>query len=201
LKEYEELERNSPKYNQRRKYRLFSHTLYQTTNETGYTVINIGTANTIYDNAITTFNSIQGATNLLQEMSIEFEFCDKINGLSKPLKNCNKYDDGKCHGACTAIEESSDYNQRVQQAIQKYSINGKNMVIIDKGREIGEHSAILIQDGQLKGIGYYELNHQINNIHILQSIITPMVGDMNTKHIIESHLRKRRVLKILDLQS
>jgi DNA polymerase-3 subunit epsilon len=43
------------------------------------------------------------------------------------------------------------------------------------------------------------LNHQINNIHILQSLVTPIQGDANTKHIIESYLRKRRVIKILQL--
>ena len=48
-------------------------------------------------------------------------------------------------------------------------------------------------------MGYYDLNHQINNIHILESIITPMKGDANTTHIIESYLRKSKVLKIIDI--
>lgn len=66
---------------------------------------------------------------------------------------------------------------------------------------MGEYSAILIKNGNFKGLGYYDLNHQINNIHILESIIVPMEGDENTTHIIETYLRKRRVLKILELSN
>ena len=85
--------------------------------------------------------------------------------------------------------------------IEKYSLKNKNIVIVDKGRAIGEYCAFLIQKGKFKGLGFYDLNHQLNNIHILESLITPMKGDVNTTHIIESYLRKRRVIKILELES
>ncbi|NNE03155.1 MAG: GIY-YIG nuclease family protein [Eudoraea sp.] len=80
-------------------------------------------------------------------------------------------------------------------------LSGKDVLVIDKGRAIGEHSAILIRNGNFKGLGFYDLNHQINNIHILESIITPMKGNGNTISIVESYLRKRSVLKIIDLNS
>ncbi len=76
-----------------------------------------------------------------------------------------------------------------------------NLIIVDKGRQIGEYSAILIQEGIFKGFGYYDLNHQINNIHILESIITPMESSITTSRIITSYLKRRKVLKIIDLNS
>lgn len=200
LKEYEELRRNRPKYNQRQKSRVFSHVIYENVDQKGYASLQIESAGPVQKNSITTFNSIHSAKNTLHEISLEFELCDKINGTSEAKTNCGKYEDGKCLGACIDKENVDTYNARVHQAIEKYSSNNKNIVIVDKGRDIGEYCAILIQNGQFKGLGFYDLNHQLNNIHILESLITPMKGDLNTKHIIETYLRKRRVIKILELQ-
>lgn len=200
LKEYEELRRNKPKYNHRQKSRLFSHIIYEHVDQKGYASLQITNAGPVQKNSITTFNSIHSAKNTLHEISLEFELCDKINGTSEAKTNCGNYEDGKCYGACINKENVDTYNARVQQAITKYATNNKNIVIVDKGRDIGEYCAILIQNGQFKGLGFYDLNHQLNNIHILESLITPMKGDLNTKHIIETYLRKRRVIKILELQ-
>ena len=80
------------------------------------------------------------------------------------------------------------------------NINGKDMLIVDKGRTVGERSAIWIRNGELHGVGYYELNHQINNIHILESIITPMSSDVHSMHIIEAYLKNSKGFKIIDLK-
>lgn len=93
-----------------------------------------------------------------------------------------------------AIKTSSNGHDRSYE-----EIHGKNLLIVDKGRETGEKSGVWIQNGQLKGVGYFNLNHQINNIHILESIITPMNSDSYTSQIIEAYLRNRRGYKIIDL--
>ena len=73
------------------------------------------------------------------------------------------------------------------------------MVIIDKGRDVDEHSAILIENGIFRGIGFFNLNYQINNLEILQSLITPMQNNRDSQHIIQSYLRKNKRLKIVEL--
>ena len=201
LKENEELRRNRPKFNQKPKAKLFSHGLYQTVSEQGYIFFYTAAINAKGSTGlVTTFNSHVGAKNLLYKITTEFNLCDKLNGLSEAKHNCSKYDENKCNGACINKEEVSTYNQRALEAIDKHSIANMNNIIVDKGRKVGEYSAILIQDGQFKGMGFYDLNHQINNIHILESLITPMKSDVNTTHIIETYLRKHKVLKIIDLK-
>ena len=79
------------------------------------------------------------------------------------------------------------------------SLEGQNLLIIDKGRETGERSAVWIQEGQLQGVGYFELNHQINNIHILESIITPMQSNTHSVDLIETYLKSGKAQKIIDL--
>ncbi len=75
------------------------------------------------------------------------------------------------------------------------------MLIIDRGRDVDERSVILIENGEFKGYGYYNLNHQINNPEILKSIITPMENDRNALHIIQNYLRKNKVVKTVNLST
>lgn len=69
------------------------------------------------------------------------------------------------------------------------------MIIIDRGRNIQERSAILIEDGIFKGYAFFDLNYQVNNIDILKNIIIPMKSNRDSKNIILSYLKKRKSLK------
>ena len=73
------------------------------------------------------------------------------------------------------------------------------MLIIDKGRNPQERSVVLIEKGIYRGFGYYTLNHQITNPEILKSIIRPMRNNRDAQHILQSYLRKRKVIKIINL--
>lgn len=197
LKENEELSKNHPKYNfNKRPKRLYA--LYLCENEEGYHYFNIAEKKKD-KKSVTSFNSRLGAGNFLQQITKEFQLCQMVNDLIDVDAPCSDFKKGKCFGACINKENVDEYNSRIYKALDKYSLSNKDIIIVDKGRELGEHSAIVIRDGIFKGIGYYDLNHQINNIHILESIITPMKGDDYTAHIIESYLRKKRVQKIIDL--
>ncbi len=100
------------------------------------------------------------------------------------------------------------YNQWQQK--KKFSLNGKqngsatiegkDLLILDRGRETGERSAVWVENGDLKGIGFFDLNHQINNIPILESIITPLTGDGHSKYLIESYINSGKARKIIDLK-
>ncbi|MAN58572.1 MAG: exonuclease, partial [Flavobacteriaceae bacterium] len=57
----------------------------------------------------------------------------------------------------------------------------------------------LIEGGSYKGFGYFNLNHQITHIDTVRSIITPMANNRDAQHIIQSYLRKHKVLKVVKL--
>ncbi|MFH6604178.1 exonuclease domain-containing protein [Maribacter algicola] len=198
LKEQEELRRNSPKFNSHTKQRLYSHIMLAEENDRGYICLQIAKA-TPTKKGLMTFNGIHSAINFLDKLNEEFTLCPELNGLAGTGANDPGHNPEKCNGACSAQEPVEQYNARVESALKKYSSNGKSFVLVDKGREIGEYSAILIKNGIFKGLGYYDLNHQINNIHILESLITPMESNENTAHIIDSYLRKRKVIKKIEL--
>ena len=190
LKENEEISRNRPKYGRSKSQKLFSHIVYTNTNELGYRELRIEASNFRSQNKITTFSSLDSAKNFIKKVTEEFELCSELNEISDDKTDCSQD---------SIKETASEYNERIERVFDKYSLGQKNIIIVDKGRDVGEYSAILIKNGSFQGLGYYNLNHQINNIHILESIITPMTPSTNAKHIIESSLRKRRVIKILEL--
>ena len=83
--------------------------------------------------------------------------------------------------------------------IEKNTYDNKDMILIDRGRDIDEKSVILIEDGVFKGLGFFDLNHQINNREILESLITPMQNNRDTQHIIQSYMRRNKRLKVIEL--
>jgi DNA polymerase-3 subunit epsilon len=110
---------------------------------------------------------------------------------------CFQYKIKECDGACIGEISAEVYNKRVQEFIQKNQFENDNMVVIDKGRSIEEHSAILIENGIYKGYCFYDLNYQINTIEILKNIIIPMQNNRDTRNIIHGYLRRNKVLKIV----
>jgi DNA polymerase-3 subunit epsilon len=125
--------------------------------------------------------------------------CQKLNGLHQTQKGCFSYGIKECYGACVGKENSITYNERVLHFLEKNSYENNHMLIIDRGREVDERSVILIENGIYRGFGFFNLNYQINNPDILRSIISPMANNRDAQHIIQSYLRKHKVLKIVNL--
>lgn len=197
LKENQEIKHNKPKYNKALKKNIFSHALYHSTDDNGY--LNLYIARAGKKNSITTFSSLKRARNVLEMWVDKYELCRRLCNLEKGSGNCFNYTIKKCHGACIKEEPAESYNERVRELIDQHSYKNQNMLVIDRGRELDEKSALLVEDGEFKGIGYFNLNHQINNIDIIRSIITPMKNDRDAQHIIQSYLRRNSRLKIVQL--
>ena len=129
----------------------------------------------------------------------KYNLCQKLTGLHKTKGNCFNYTVKDCEGACIQKEAAADYNVRAQLFLDEYSYANQHMLVIDRGRDVDERSVILIENGTYKGFGFYNLNYQINNPEVLKSIITPMSNNRDAQHIIQTYLKKRRVLKIIPL--
>lgn len=200
LKESEEIKRNKPILNRALRRSIFTHALYSFIDNNGYINLTIDKADGRKP-CITTFSTRQSGRHFLEKMVEQFNLCQKLAGIYKTKTSCFHYEVKKCEGACIQKESPEDYNKRVQQLLDKYSYKNKNMVIIDRGREVDERSAILIENGIFKGFGFYNLNYQINNLEILQTIITPMENNRDQQHIIQSYLRKNKRLKIIELDA
>ncbi|WP_025664011.1 exonuclease domain-containing protein [Aquimarina megaterium] len=199
LKESEEIKRNKPKYNRALRKTKFDQALYQFTDDNGY--INFKVQKVDHRKiSITTFSNKQQAKTYMHRWTEEYSLCQKLMGLDNGESNCFNYTIKQCQGACIYNESAEEYNIRAQKLIFNTSFQSQDMIIVDRGRDIDEQSVILVEEGKFKGIGYFNLNHQINNIEILRSIITPMTHNRDAQHIIQSYVRTHKRLKIIKLQ-
>jgi len=183
LKAYVEQKKNKPRYNHVSKKKLFTHTIDFNPNGTEHIILEVEKNRTLEHRKMA-FNGTQAAKSFLNKISEEFELCPCSLGLD-PVEP----------------KKASECNDKVLSAFEKYSIQDKNIALTDRGRETGERSFILIKNGHIQGFGYVELNHQINNMPILESIMTPIRSDENTTFIVETYLRKNNRLKTVPLTS
>jgi DNA polymerase-3 subunit epsilon len=198
LKENEEIKRNKPKFNKSLSKTVFSYALYQSKDENGFIHLRIGKADR-RKKTVTTFTNLQQAKHLLSNLVEEYNLCQSYTGIHEGNGSCFNYNLKKCNGACLGEESALDYNKRVHEVLEKYSYEKQNMLVIDRGRDLDEKSALLVEEGQFKGIGYFNLNYQLNNMDIIKSIITPMKNDRDAQHIIQNYLRKNNRLKVIML--
>lgn len=200
LKENEEIKRNKPKYNKALSKSIFSYALYESIDTEGYKHLRIGKADGRKKN-ITTFTNLQQAKSMLHAIVEEHNLCQRLTGIHAGNGSCFKYSIKECNGACIGEEPVEAYNARVEEVIRKYSYENQNMLVIDRGRDVDEKSALLVEEGKFKGIGYFNLNYQLNNMDIIKSIITPMKSDRDAQHIIQSYLRKNNRVRIIKLDT
>lgn len=200
LKESEEIKRNKPIFNRALKRTSFTHALYSFVDVKGYQNLSVSKIDT-KKQAITTFSNLQSGKSFISKAIEDYKLCQKLTGEYKSTSSCFNYEIKACNGACIAEESSESYNMRVAALIDKNSYANKDMVIIDKGRDIDEKSAILIKNGVFQGLGFFNLNYQINQIEVLESIITPMENNRDTQHIIQSYLRRNKKVKQLILNN
>jgi len=198
LKESEEIKRNKPIFNHALKRNVFSHGLFSFTDNNGYINLKVGRVNG-KEKPITTFSNLKSAKSFVARATDEHNLCQKLTGMHTADNNCFNYSIKQCFGACSVEEHFTDYNKRISSIINHHSFENQNMLIVDRGRAVDERSAILIENGEFKGYGFYNLNYQINTPEVLQSIITPMHNDRDTQHIIQTYLRRNKKLKIVQL--
>ena len=203
LKESQEIKQLKPIFNHALKNNIFQSQLYSYIDKSGYINLKIEKVPIEKEeekNIITTFTNYQQGRSFLYKITDEFHLCQKLNHLEKTDGSCFNHDLKMCNGACIQSETFVNYNLRVQKFIDKSSYEFDDMLLIDKGRSIEEHSVILIENGIYRGYGFFNLNFQINNPEVLKSIINVMENNRDTQHIIQSYLRKNKVQKILKLE-
>ncbi|PZD79707.1 exonuclease domain-containing protein [Mesonia sp. K7] len=195
LKESNEIKKNKPIYNRALKRDAFTYALKLDKNQEGYFTLEI-VMSTKAEEPLTAFTNMRQAKKFVENLADEYGLCLKLCHLQKTKSACFHYNIKLCEGACIQEETAESYNQRVEKVIEKYSYLNKNLVLIGRGRKNGEKSILLIENGTFQGYGFFELNHQINDVERLKHHITPMHEDRDTKHIILGYMQRKQNLQI-----
>ncbi|MEC4050561.1 exonuclease domain-containing protein [Flavobacterium sp. SUN046] len=196
LKESEEIKINKPRYNRAQRKSIFQWALYDVLDDQGYLNLKLMKADG-RKKEITSFTTLQEGKNALYRITDQYHLCQKYTGLYDTQKECFQYKIKECDGACIGKVTPDEYNSRVEHFMDNSSFEHLNMVVIDKGRNVNERSAVLIENGIYKGYCFYDLNYQINTMDILRNILIPMQNNRDTRTIIQSYIRKTKGIKIV----
>lgn len=196
LKESQEIKVNKPILNRAQRKNIFIYALYLENAPNGYLSLKLQKTDG-RKKEITSFASLQEGKSFLFSITEKYQLCQKLNGLYETKKECFQYNIKECDGACINLVPTEIYNERVQNFISNYTFENKSMIIIGRGRNINERSAVLVENGVYKGYAFYDLNYQITNANILKNILIPMDSNRDIQRIIQAYIRKNKGVKII----
>ena len=87
----------------------------------------------------------------------------------------------------------------MQKLVDELILPQQNCIITSKGREAGEHGFLLLEKGQLKGYGYYDLYHQINSLEKAKSRLTTIGSNEDSKALLLRFIKNEKYHKLLPL--
>jgi len=101
--------------------------------------------------------------------------------------------------ALELLQNKPKYNKPYNAPFKKYLVSLPDMLIVNKGRHLGEKSVILIEDNTYKGFGYFDLCFQINHPEIIKNLIGQQGSSENILTIIDQHIKRYKSEKIIYL--
>lgn len=198
LKESHEIKHNKPLLNRAQRRTRCNYGLYKKKNTAGYCELYIAKIG-FQKTPILSFATLKNGVQTLYKIIEKYELCPKHCKLSNTKGSCFRYQIKRCGGACIGKEPPKRYNERISAFIESCSLSQKSLLLIDKGRSLGEKSFVLIEGGSYKGYGFFNLNNQIIKAEILRKIIIPMQDNRDVKNILRHFIQREKIEKIIEV--
>ena len=191
------IKEHKPIFNSRLKRNKFPFGLFDYEDEAGY--IRLFTANTAKKNAdpILSFTTKKEATDALFKIVEKYNLCQKLCDLYTSSSSCFQYEIKQCNGACIKLETSDSYNERCNQLIKDLSFEENNFYIVENGRQKGEKSILLFENGTFKGYGYVPFHVQYSPVDKWKKHITLIQEDKDARTIIITYLNLNTNLTLM----
>jgi DNA polymerase-3 subunit epsilon len=196
LLESHEIKAHKPVFNRSLRRSTFNYGLFSHTGKDGYIHLKIEPLKG--DRLpLTSYASREEGRNHLVMLQKEYGLCQKICHLYDASGPCFEYQLGECLGACKGEESRENYNDRVIDAIGRYSYHNKNFFIIDDGREPEEVSVVKVENGRYMGFGYLGIELIGADPAVLHEVIKPFEDNRDIHVILRGYLRKNKFEKLL----
>lgn len=199
LKEHQEIKTLKPQFNEVKRKSSFPFSIYIEENKIPYKQILIGKSEETHANVLLRMSSYNRAMKFLSLIAEDYDLCSKINEIYHGEGSCLAYSVGECRGACVNEEKPEDYNRRIDQLLAKLSTEDRSILIVDKGRTLGEKSFIWIHFGVCMGYGYFELNHQISTEERIRERMVPIEDNPDINSIVKGFLFTEKYQEITSL--
>ncbi len=100
------------------------------------------------------FSLLTEGQTLLWRLIREWKLCPKLCFIQTGEGPCEGIREHFCNGACEQKENSAQYNERVENAVQSLIKSLPSFGLLDEGRNPQEKSCILVERGRFYGMGY-----------------------------------------------
>lgn len=197
LFESAEIKRMKPQYNRQQRRSVFSSGIYVYEDEKGYKHL---TFEKVADNGKTPLIALSNhfkAKGFLFHKVAKFNLCQKLCDLYKTTGPCFDYQVHQCKGACIGKETPAEYNARVDAAIESFTYQHSSFVVIGKGREPGEKSVVVVENGRYLGFGFFDESFSASRFEDFKSVIKLYPDNKDIQQIIRGHLRGKHPDKLI----
>ena len=198
LLESDEIKKHMPIYNRAQRRTSYLWGIYDEIDSNGYQCFSIARISDKPEvSSLTVFASKKAALSELERLTEEYQLCQKLNGLYQSEGSCFHYGLQQCFGACIGKESANDYNERANRIIDRYQYEGKNMLIIDKGRKADERVVVLIENNVYQGFGFVALDELSQPVEMIKSFVKHYADNRDVASIIRSYLKRNKVEAII----
>jgi len=196
LYESDQIKKIKPQYNRAQRRSIFSSGIYLYLDENGYKRLSFDKVNSERVPLISLENHFKSKSFLFHKVE-KYNLCQKLSGLYKSNGACFNYQVHQCKGACLGLEAPAEYNARVDAAIESFSFEHENFVLIGKGREAGEKSVVCVENGHYLGFGFIDDTFSAHNLQDFKEAIKFYHDNKDVQQIIRGYLRTKHKDKML----
>ncbi|WP_235893434.1 exonuclease domain-containing protein [Litoribacter populi] len=186
-----EIKRLWPKYNRAQKWPSQSWGIYKYEDGNGYLRFQVGKVQKAVKPLMTFFSHAEAWAEV-QNGVRTFGFCPKLAGIQKSPQECYDYPIGKCEGACIGKEMPDAYNLRINNWLNQFGLESKQLLIKSAGRTLDEKAAILFDNGVLKAYGFIDQDLEVHPEGIMD-YLTPVKPVLETGLILRSFLSREKL--------
>ncbi|QJD94479.1 GIY-YIG nuclease family protein [Mucilaginibacter robiniae] len=195
LTEAVEIKRLWPPFNRSQKKLEFNFGIYTYEDQRGYLRLAVDKRRK-YSVPVHTCSSLLHGRNILLKLIDQFELCPKFCHIQTNTETCTGASGEVC--ACEGHQAATDYNQKVNQAIEGLKLSLPTFAIRDEGRTNDEHSCILIEEGRFYGMGYISQYFEVNSLAQLKNHLTPYPGNDYMQNMVMNYA-ERNPTKMIEL--
>lgn len=182
LKEREELLHNKPVLNPSQRKSPFLWSVYQEKLENGYETLKIHKSDG-RKNAVQSFKNQKSALQFINELYKENEIVEEVQNALSSAENIHY--------------PSVLHNELFVSLINANLLKYNNIIIVLKGRNLNEKSAVVIENGIFKGFCFFDLNYQILNTQVLSKILIPLIYTKDVLNTVKHYLYTKKDYKII----
>lgn len=164
-----EIKRLWPQFNSSQKRFTHNYGLYTFEDQAGYIRLAIDKKKK-HMLPVYTFNLVTEGHRLINQLVQRFGLCAKLCFMHTAPGACES---PECRGACENKEPATDYNNRVQEALQWLEEYLPTFAVVDEGNDRHEQSCILMEKGKFYGMGYIPADVAITNREQLKNYLKP----------------------------